>query len=118
MALCFQDWVKKALRSIRSDTEATREAVGMINARLDLILERQELSMSKIDDLKAAFDEATSAIAARIERIIAGQDAAVVAALQPELDRLRALGADPANPVPPVPVEPPAPVEPPVEPSA
>lgn len=102
-SLCFRDWAKKALRSIRSDTEATRAAVGMINARLDKILERLDLTMGKIDDLKAAFNEATSAIAARIERILEGQDAAVVAALQPELDRLRAMGSDPDNPVPPVP---------------
>ena len=53
-----------------------------------------------VDQLRTDLDAATSAVADRIDRILAGQDAAVVAKFQPVLNDLRALGADAANPVP------------------
>lgn len=60
-------------------------------------------------DLLAKIDAATNAIAAKLQKLIdaaanAGSvsEAEVRAALQPEVDRLTALGADPTNPVPPV----------------
>jgi len=53
-------------------------------------------------------DDATNGVAARIQKFIDDANAAgsvtaaeVVQALQPEADRLSALGADPSNPVPP-----------------
>ena len=50
---CFRSWVKKALKSIRSDAEATRAAVGMINARLDMILEELTKMAANFDKLNA-----------------------------------------------------------------
>lgn len=70
---------------------------------LNRITERQDETMSKVDDLRSAFDEATSAIAARIERILQGQDDAIVAQFTPVLENLRSMGQDPENPVPSVP---------------
>lgn len=52
-SFCFRDWVRKALKSIRSDTEATRVAVGMINARLDMILEELTKMAANFDKLNA-----------------------------------------------------------------
>ncbi len=49
------------------------------------------------------FDAATDKIAARIQKILAnaqGLSAEDTAALQAEIDKLNALGEDPANPVP------------------
>lgn len=53
------------------------------------------------------FDDATSAIAARLQKLIdlaaangSATEAQIRAALQPDLDKLTALGQDPANPVP------------------
>lgn len=60
-----------------------------------------------IANLIAQIDNATTAVANRIQALIdkannAGQltSAEIAAALQPEVDRLTALGSDPANPVP------------------
>lgn len=60
-----------------------------------------------IADLLSKIDSATTAVAARIQSLIdkannAGQltSAEIAAALQPEVDRLTALGSDPDNPVP------------------
>ncbi len=53
----------------------------------------------------SAFDVATTAIADRIARLVAGQtglSADDKAAFQTEIDKLTALGQDPANPIPPV----------------
>ncbi len=81
--------------------------------RLDLILEHiQHLEgrMSEVSDLvkdyASKIDAATNAIAARIQKLIDQLAAGTVspdevkAALQPEVDKLTALGQDPA--VPPV----------------
>ena len=81
---------------------AIRDELRVISKRLDLLTERQDRFMGKIDDLRDAMNEATTAIAARIERILQGQDDAVSAEFQPVLDNLRAMGQDPDNPVPPV----------------
>jgi len=57
-----------------------------------------------------ALDTATNAIAARLQKLIdlaasngSASEAEIRAALQPEVDRLTALGQDPANAVPPTP---------------
>lgn len=56
----------------------------------------------KVAALIAEFDAATNAIAARIQRLIdaGGLTAESQAAFQSEVDKLNALGADPAQPVP------------------
>lgn len=55
-----------------------------------------------------AVDDASNAIAARIQKLIdlaasngSATEAEIRAALEPEVAKLQALGADPANPVPP-----------------
>jgi hypothetical protein len=62
----------------------------------------------------AALDTATTAVANRLQKLVdqANQQgsvsaAEIVAALQPEINRLTDLGADQANPVPPEPPTPP-----------
>jgi hypothetical protein len=110
-------WPGSAISRIDATTEATRELTSVIDSNTEMIINKLKMLgviMGAIDDLKAQFDEATDAIVARIERILQGQDAAVVAALQPELDRLKALGKDDdVEPVPPV-DDPDEPAEPPV----
>ena len=79
------------------------------------ILNNQILIMEKIEDMSqvldqvkdfaAKIDEATNAIAARIQTLIDKINAGtatpeeIAAVLQPEVDRLTELGKDPANPV-------------------
>jgi hypothetical protein len=62
----------------------------------------------KVEDLVKLIDDATNAVASRISGLIdklrEGGDKVTVDevanALQPEIDRLRSLGADPSEPVP------------------
>lgn len=64
-----------------------------------------ETHMAKIDDVIAQINDATNTIAAKITRIqqaIESGDGGAAARLQPLADQLTALGADLANPVPPV----------------
>lgn len=96
-------WPRVTLSDIQADSQATRAGVGLLVRNTEMIIKQQEKLMGAVDDLKAAFNEATNAIAARIDRILQGQDEALRAALQPELDRLLAMGSDPVEPVPPVP---------------
>jgi methyl-accepting chemotaxis protein len=79
------------------------------------ILDNQILIMEKIEDMSqvldqvkdfaAKIDEATNAIAARIQTLIDKISAGtaspeeIAAVLQPEVDRLTELGKDPSNPV-------------------
>jgi NAD(P)-dependent dehydrogenase (short-subunit alcohol dehydrogenase family) len=53
----------------------------------------------------AQFDDATNAVAGRIQTLVnaAGLTPEEIAAFQVEIDRLKTLGADPNNPVPPAP---------------
>ena len=73
-----------------------------------LVLERIEKMSQVLDQVKdfaAKIDEATNAIAARIQTLIDKINAGtatpeeIAAVLQPEVDRLTELGNDPANPV-------------------
>lgn len=69
-----------------------------------LKLQRQVRYMdTRITKLINDFNDETNAIAARIDALIAaGSDAdAIVAGLQPISDRLKALGANPEEPIPP-----------------
>jgi hypothetical protein len=61
--------------------------------------------MSAVDDIVAALNDATNKLAAELAALrneVAGDDSAIAAKFQPILDQLVNLGADPANPVPPV----------------
>jgi hypothetical protein len=73
-----------------------------------LVLERiEDMSqvLDQVKDFAAKIDEATNAIAARIQTLIDKITAGtatpeeIAAVLQPEVDRLTELGKDPANPV-------------------
>lgn len=82
----------------------------LLYAKLDAIIAKQEQLMSKVDDLISDFDTATNAIEKELAdlRLQAGQAITddQIAKLGSLRDRLRALGADPANPVPPPPTVP------------
>ncbi len=75
--------------------------------------------MSQLEDLTAALDAETNAVAAKIDKLSAELSAAVAAGQAPKpetlaalsaiSDRLKTLGADPAAPIP-APVPDPAPV--------
>ncbi len=73
-----------------------------------LILERiEDMSqvLDQVKDFAGKIDEATNAIAARIQTLIDKINAGtatpeeIAAVLQPEVDRLTELGKDPSNPV-------------------
>lgn len=75
-------------------------------------MERAMSTVQKYNDLVQQIDKATNAIATRQQKMVdqlnnataglSAEDAAAIATqLQAEIDRLNALGSDPANPVPP-----------------
>lgn len=62
-----------------------------------------EYRMTATDDVIAQLNIATDEIAADLQDLrdqVAGGDAAAAAKFQPLIDRLTALGQDPANPIP------------------
>lgn len=91
-----------------------------MQASLNTLLERSQHTMSQLDDLITAIDTETNLLAASVEsdaKVIADLRAQLAAAptvtqatldtltsvstrLQAANDRLKAIGADPANPVP------------------
>lgn len=78
----------------------------VIQQALDIIeIERNPMAVDPIvANLVSQFDEATNAVAARIERIKAANpqlSPESQAAIQSEIDKLKSLGQDPANPIPP-----------------
>lgn len=74
------------------------------------LFETLEKIMGQLEDLATAFDTETTAVAAQIDKLHAELNAAIaanqapdpatLAKLQAVSDRLKALGADPANPIP------------------
>jgi hypothetical protein len=89
--------------------QRVQRALLSIEQGLDIFDFKEKALMidPSIAKLISAIDDATNAIAARLQRLIDAANAAgsqsageIVAALQPEVARLTALGADPANPVP------------------
>lgn len=59
--------------------------------------------MSRVDDVIADLNTATDEIANDLDALrqqVSGLDAVTAEKFQPLVDRLRALGADPENPVP------------------
>lgn len=122
---CFdrdRDRDDDVLSTIQIDTAATRLAVNQLFRKIDNV---KVALMSKADELAAAFDAATNEVASDLQAVkdalaaaIADQDQVVqdavnaeLAKLDAPLDRLRALGADPANPVPTPEPQPEPPVE-------
>jgi hypothetical protein len=106
----------------RQDRSAVVETkLDLCLARLELVLCRTETLEQKVDQLMAVsqeikslvsqIDAATNEIAADLtalrDQIAGGVDAATAeeirAGLQTQVERLTALGQDPANPVPPTP---------------
>ncbi len=87
----------------------------LIESALDRIQQKQEKIMANLQtfkDLLAAVDEETTRIADKIEALVAqlesgslseAEEAEVLVGLQAQVDRLKTIGHDPADPVPPVP---------------
>ena len=65
-----------------------------------------EEHMAQVDDVIVAINDATNALAARIERVIEGTDATTAAKLRPIVTSLEGMALDKDNPVPPVEPEP------------
>jgi uncharacterized coiled-coil protein SlyX len=66
-------------------------------------LDELECRMSATEDALAELDEATTAVADRIDELLASVgnlDATTAAAIRTETERLRGLASDPDNPVP------------------
>lgn len=92
-----------------------RSQLNRIEAKLGLLIERVEQFMATVSqdlkDLSKKFDDATNAVAARIDTLVAGlknsmtdqELADAKAGFQAEIDRLTVLGQNPNNPVPPTP---------------
>lgn len=83
-----------------------RKQQKLVEQKLDLILERLK-TMPTLDDIITSFDTETNVISARLDKLMAELTAAgqaptptQLAQLQAISDRLKALGADPANPIP------------------
>ena len=74
-------------------------------ASLEQVLQQIGVTVSKVDDVLAELNDATNLVAARLESVIGGMDTETAAKIQPYVDHLRELAADPSNPVPPPPVE-------------
>jgi uncharacterized coiled-coil protein SlyX len=73
-------------------------------AWLEYRLSRMEQHMSAVDDVIADINTATDEIANDLEALrsqVSGLDAVTAEKFGPIVERLRALGADPENPVPP-----------------
>ena len=73
-------------------------------ARVEVRVSRLENHMSRVDDVIADLNTATDEIASDLEALrteVGNLDSATADKLTPLVDRLRALGADPENPVPP-----------------
>lgn len=89
------------------------DLIGAINPwRLNNRITELEARMTTIEDVAARIDAATNQVAAELTAIrgeLANRDQALADRLTPSIERLEALGADPANPVPdqPAPDQPP-----------
>jgi uncharacterized coiled-coil protein SlyX len=72
-------------------------------ALAELRISRLEQQMSAVDDIIADLNTATDEIANDLDALreqVSGLDAVTAEKFQPLVDRLRALGQDPQNPVP------------------
>lgn len=84
-------------------------ALALVSAALLLLalsfrptLKRIEHHMSQLSDLVTQINDETNAIAARIDSLLAGQDdPAAIAQLTAISARLKTLGANPQQPIPP-----------------
>lgn len=91
------------------------ERLFELELKVELLSRRlEDIGMAvaqELEALRVAVDNATNAVAARIDKLVQGlknsmtdaELAAVKAGFQAEIDRLTALGQDPNNPVPPSP---------------
>lgn len=94
------DQIKKTIQA------AVRAATSNIDARIVGIEQNIDLLgefMSKITEALADLDDATNAVAARLDALagqVAASDQSAADQIKVEADRLRTLAADPNNPVP------------------
>lgn len=79
------------------------EEYGLVIRDLQTRVTKLEGKMSTVQDVVSQLDAATNTIADKLTRLqeqVAGSDAALASEFEPVIARLRALGSDPANPVP------------------
>jgi hypothetical protein len=74
-------------------------------ASLELDIQQIGVKVSAVDDVLVQLNDATNLVAARLETVVGTLDAETAAKIQPYVDHLKELAADPNNPVPPPPVE-------------
>lgn len=72
---------------------------------LEQAIQQIGVKVSAVDDVLVQLNDATNLVAARLETVIGTMDAETAAKIQPYVDHLKALAADPNNPVPEPPVE-------------
>jgi methyl-accepting chemotaxis protein len=84
--------------------EQTGRRLDRIGDALDQIAKELQTMTQELKDFIAAVDAATDKIAARIQKLVDNSSLsdADKKTLQVEVDKLNALGQDPANPIPPV----------------
>src|SRR4051794_31746257 len=105
MTLHFEGTVEEYTRLCQPSPLTAR--LDDIAAKLELLLSKENQMDDQIKALAKKLDDATTAVAQRLQTLIdkANQAGTLAAAeisqfLQPEVDHLTALAADPGNPVP------------------
>ena len=75
----------------------------IIHAEVRVVSRKVTTMDARLTKLIADFNDETNAISAKIDALTTGGQSAdeIVAALQPISDRLKVLGANPAQPIPP-----------------
>ncbi len=91
-----------------SEAEFRHAVLLALHTIQDKLQEIETLMQKETSDVIKAIDAATTAVATRLQKLIdlaatngSATEAEIRAALQPEVDRLTAMGTDPTNPVPP-----------------
>lgn len=99
------------LRRIEDHLIELRLEVAHVAREVDTLLQRQKRMANKLDDVITALNDNTNAVSARLDKLLAELAASgdaptpeQIASLQAISDHLKALGADPSNPVPTPPV--------------
>lgn len=90
--MCWRGWVKKTLKNIRSDVEATQSSGGMVHAKLDKILERLRIMGEREDAAWAKNSEDLAAVKSGWDALVTSNTAkdAQIVALQAALDAANA----------------------------
>lgn len=101
----FRDFVAQTLRRMEEKLDAALLKLNTVIRKEDLIMATQE----EFNEILSQIDSETTRVADKVQQLMdqlatggmsADQEAQVKADLQAQLDKLRGIGADPANPVP------------------